>query len=259
MDHTEYADAILKWARLKTPDSDRRKRRSGQTYGLYFVVMSGGERFTGQARDILFESSSKRSRPIGLEERAPGRPAGAADGRTTAVVGVTTAAAAHARHTPRARVGERPPATNTAGARSAAAPMGRPAPPTLQHARVAVPAVATVATVRHHVICTDRGARRLAPPAAATLVVRDMAWSEAPPPPPRADAATLLTAAPPAAAPTHSSPPPQSDGGRAAPPLGARKGAGSATAASPTMAAAAIAPTIATAGGCDGDGGGGGL
>jgi len=50
------------------------------------------------------------------------------------------AAAAHARHTPRARVGVRPPATNTAGARSAAAPTRRPAPPTPPRARVGVPA-----------------------------------------------------------------------------------------------------------------------
>jgi len=34
-----------------------------------------------------------------MEERAPRRAAGAADGRTTAVIGVTTAAAAHTRHT----------------------------------------------------------------------------------------------------------------------------------------------------------------
>jgi len=162
--------------------SDPRKRRSGQTRGLYFVVKSGdGAPRDNQPRPFLFECSSRRSRPIVLEESAPGRPAGAVDGSTTAVVGVTTAAAAHARHTPRARVGARPPLTNTAGARSAAAPTRRPAPATPLRARVGVPAEATVAPVRLLVICTGRDARRPATPAA---VARDMEWSEAPPPSP---------------------------------------------------------------------------
>jgi len=137
-------------------------------------------RSTGQPRRILFECSSRRSRPIVLEGRAPGRLAEDVYGRTTAVVGVTTAAAAHARHTPRARVGARRPANNTASARSAAAPKRRPAPSIPQCARVGVPAVATVAPVRPHATCTDRGARRPAPPAAAPPIPRDMAWSEAP-------------------------------------------------------------------------------
>jgi len=85
---------------------------------------------------------------------------------------------------PRARVGARPPATSTAGAWSAAARTRRPAPPTTQRARVGVPAVATVAPVRLHVTCTDRGARRPALPASAPPVARDMAWSKTPPPPP---------------------------------------------------------------------------
>jgi len=82
-------------------------------------------------------------------------------------------------HPPRARVGARPTATNTAVARSAAAPMRRAAPLTPPRGRVGAPYVAMVASVRLYVTCTDCGARRPFPPAAAPPVARDNAWSEA--------------------------------------------------------------------------------
>jgi len=137
--------------------SNLRKRRSVQTRGLYFV-----DKF----RDGAPRDNRSSLRPQNRCRRGHHR-----GGRT--------------RPTPHARVGARPPATNTAGARSAAAPTRRPAPPTPPRARLSVPTMATVAPACLGVTCTDQGARRPAPPVAAPPFVRDMAWSEAQPPPRR--------------------------------------------------------------------------
>ena len=148
--------------------SDPRKRRSGQTNGLYFVVKSGNgaprdnqgtfcSNFQADARD---PASCRR----GLRDGGREQPTAA------------------------------PPLSS--GSRSAAAPTRRPAPPTPQRARVGVPAVASVAPVRLHVTCTDRGARRpprarfrARPPATNKAGARSAAAPTrrpAPPTPPRA-------------------------------------------------------------------------
>jgi len=162
---------------MRVMRSDRRKRRSGQTSGLYFVVKSGD----GAPRDNQATFCSKFQADVRDPSSSWRR--GHLDGRREGCQrphrcrrrGHHRGGRPRPKHPPRARGGARPPATDTAGARSAAAPKRRPPPPSPQRTLAGVPAEAAAAPVRLHVTFTDRGARRPAPPEAAPPVARDMA------------------------------------------------------------------------------------
>ena len=144
---------------MKEVRSDPRKRRSGQTRGLYFVGKSGNgapldnqgtfcSKFQEDARD-----ASWRGLPDGRRDLP------------TAAPPLSSGSPSRRPHTPdtppaRASVRDRPRPTQLARGRPPRRRGDQPHPP--PRARVWV-----------------------SPPAAAPPVARDMAWSEAPPPPRR--------------------------------------------------------------------------
>jgi len=231
--------------------SDPRKRRSGQTLRMYFVVKSGnsaprdnqGTFCSNLQADARDPSSSRSGLPDGWRELP------------TAAPPVSSGSPPRRPHTPdtppaRASVRDHPRPTQPARGRPPRRRGDQPHPP--PRARVWVsppwpPWRPSASTSSARTAAPDASPCRRPHRPSRAILHGPRSRS------PRADAAAALTEAPPAAVPPHSSPPPLSDGGRGSPPLRVEKGAAAAAAVAPAIAA------TATGGGYGGGGGGGGL